>query len=373
MPWSTPRIARLVKPWPTPPLNHLLLVMLVTTCDGTFTPVGRNCSANDGPNRPYEEGGCGALICEDDQCRACMSDGECQIFNGPEHACLQLNGKGVRICAHKRFLPMDTRDYIAIGLAILLCAISAGGGIGGGGLLLPMLILLLEFRPHDASPLANATVLGGAVANLLYYTHQLHPSGRRPLISFEVALMMEPMTMAGALGGVLLNKTFPGWLITVLLVTVLGLTTHRTLKKGIATWQKESAAAAMAANNPEAGTALLSAPYPASPPTGIVQPTVAGECDSIGSISLSEIGDLNRLSEMSAVSAEDNAQSLPHACRAIDADDATLPLRACHGLGQRRFARTPPTLRLGSRLVYLRCSAQSLATRGATCGSCWAP
>ena len=58
---------------------------------------------------------------------------------------------------HKTLLPPDTRDYIAILLAFIFCAISAGGGIGGGGLLLPMLILLLAFSPHDASPLSNVS------------------------------------------------------------------------------------------------------------------------------------------------------------------------------------------------------------------------
>ena len=78
------------------------------------------------------------------------------------------------------------------------------------------------------------------------------------MIAFEVALMMEPMTMMGACAGVLLNKIFPGWLITLMLVAVLGLTTQRTLQKGIAAWRKETAAAAISAAQPESGAALLS-------------------------------------------------------------------------------------------------------------------
>ena len=127
-------------------------------------------------------------------------------------------------------------------MTFFLCAIAAGGGIGGGGPLLPLFILLLAFTPHDASPLTNVTVLGGAIANLAFYYNRQHPSGRKPLISYEVALMMEPMTMVGALAGVLLNKIFPGWLITVLLVIILGITTKRTLTKGLSLWRKESVA-----------------------------------------------------------------------------------------------------------------------------------
>ena len=123
----------------------------------------------------------------------------------------------------------------------------------GGGLLLPLFILLLAFTPHDASPLTNVTVLGGAVANLGFYYGRKHPSKRKPLIAFEVALMMEPMTMAGAIAGVMMNKIFPGWLITLLLVLILGLTTHRTLDKGLRMWRKESATAA----RPDAADPLL--------------------------------------------------------------------------------------------------------------------
>ena len=181
----------------------------------------------------------------------CLTDEEC-LRDGPERACLQITHIH-RICAHKHLLPPDTADWCAIVMTFVLCAIAAGGGIGGGGLLLPLFILLLAFTPHDASPLTNVTVLGGAIANLAFYYNRQHPSGRKPLISYEVALMMESMTMVGALAGVLLNKIFPGWLITVLLVIVLGITTKRTLTKGLSLWRKES----VALNRPDAVVSLL--------------------------------------------------------------------------------------------------------------------
>lgn len=211
---------------------------------------GKSCSTE---NRE-----CGDfLICEDELCRMCVSDDEC-AEQQPEHACLSLGTPNHprTICAHKRLVPLDMRDCLAIGLALLLCAISAGGGIGGGGLLLPLFILVLAFTPHDASPLTNATVFGGATANLLHYVRRRHPSGRKSLINFEVALMMEPMTMLGATLGVVLNKMFPGWLITLLVTLVLGITTRRTLLRGLDGWRKESAALAV---GPSAAEALLEA------------------------------------------------------------------------------------------------------------------
>lgn len=67
-----------------------------------------------------------------------------------------------------------------------------------------------------------------------------HPLREKPVIAYEVALMMEPMTMLGALVGTLLNKVCPGWLIALLLVLLLGLTAKRTWTKGMKGWEREA-------------------------------------------------------------------------------------------------------------------------------------
>lgn len=53
----------------------------------------------------------------------------------------------------------------------------------------------------------------------------------RPIIDYDVALIMEPMTLVGTIIGVYGNKIFPSWLITFLLVILLSFTTYRTIKK----------------------------------------------------------------------------------------------------------------------------------------------
>ena len=146
--------------------------------------------------------------------------------------------------AHKRLLPLGQSDMYGFSLISLSSALAAGAGIGGGGMLVPILILIVGFEPHDATPLSNVAILGGSLANLYSNAPRRHPIRDKPLISYEVALLMEPMTMLGALGGCVLNKIFPGWLISVLLVAVLGLTAIRTLKKASSLWERESTAAA---------------------------------------------------------------------------------------------------------------------------------
>ena len=235
-------------------------------------PLGAYCGfPGDGYPEDSLNGDCGSLVCRKGTCSYCKRDDECSA-DIPEQACVHMDsdaagddddmGDDIRhraICTHKRLIPPDWRDIAAIITALIVSAVAAGGGIGGGGLLLPLLILTLAMTPHDAAPLANATVLGGAIANLLLNVKKTHPSdATRSLINFEVALMMEPMTMAGALAGVLLNKVLPGWLITLMLILILGITTKRTLVRGLGDWHKEAAAAKITQAQPEAGASLLS-------------------------------------------------------------------------------------------------------------------
>ena len=112
--------------------------------------------------------------------------------------------------------------------------LAAGAGIGGGGILVPIYILVLGFPSKLAIPLSNVTVLGGAIANTLHNAGRRHPgypAVDRPLIDWDLILVMEPPTLAGALVGANLNKVLPETVILALLVLLLTVTAHGTLRK----------------------------------------------------------------------------------------------------------------------------------------------
>lgn len=91
-------------------------------------------------------------------------------------------------------------------------------------------------------PLSNITVLGGAVSNTVLNWPKRHPQADRPLIDWDLILVMEPLTIAGALAGAILNKVLPELLLTVLLVVLLSFTAYTTLTKAISLYKKESQA-----------------------------------------------------------------------------------------------------------------------------------
>jgi uncharacterized membrane protein YfcA len=137
-------------------------------------------------------------------------------------------------------------------LVALVVTISAAGGIGGGGVLVPVLMLSEEMGPHGAIPLSKLTIFGNAVCQLALNWRKVHPlRPDRPLIDYDTTLMLEPPTLLGTVIGVLLNRMTPKWLIALLLLAFLVVTTWRTSSKALSLYGKESAAlAAVAALTP---------------------------------------------------------------------------------------------------------------------------
>lgn len=141
---------------------------------------------------------------------------------------------------HDPLFPLTNKDYVGFGCAILGLMIAAGGGIGGGGILVPIYILILGFSPKHAIPLSNITVFGGALANTILNAQKRHPLADRPMIDWDLILVMEPLTIGGALIGAFLNKLLPERMLVVLLVILLSFTADNSLRKAIKMYKIES-------------------------------------------------------------------------------------------------------------------------------------
>jgi uncharacterized membrane protein YfcA len=136
--------------------------------------------------------------------------------------------------------PLGEADYWGFGLAIVALLAAAGGGMGGGGMLVPIYILVMEMTPKQAIPLSNVTVFGGAIANTLLNLSKRHPEADRPLIDWDLILIMEPLTIVGALIGSFLNILLPETILLVSLVALLSFTAFTTIKKAIKMYKKEN-------------------------------------------------------------------------------------------------------------------------------------
>ena len=102
--------------------------------------------------------------------------------------------------------------------------------------------MIFGFSPKHAIPLSNITVFGGACANVLLNASKRHPLADRPLVVWDLILVMEPLTIAGALAGAFLNKVLPELFLTFMLVVLLSFTAYTTLTKARQMYRAETAA-----------------------------------------------------------------------------------------------------------------------------------
>lgn len=126
---------------------------------------------------------------------------------------------------------MTRRDVIGFMVASLGATLGSIGGIGAGGLVVPCYIIVSGLAPRFAMPLGAVTVLGGSIAGLLLNLRRRHPLADRPIIDWDLMLVMGPLVLVGTLIGSILHRVISEKILTVLLVLLLSIVAHTTLAK----------------------------------------------------------------------------------------------------------------------------------------------
>ena len=124
------------------------------------------------------------------------------------------------------------REVLGFALASLVSCVAACSGVGGGGLLVPIYAIIMQRGVHGAAPLSAATILGGAVVNLIANAQRMHPHATRPLIDWDILLTLAPCMMGGAVFGSLINKATEAWLTALGMVLMFGWAAHTGFRKG---------------------------------------------------------------------------------------------------------------------------------------------
>ena len=162
------------------------------------------------------------------------------LLQGVLGDCGNLNYQVEGECVHKSLWPPESTEIFGYILAFLAANLANATGIGGGGIHVPILILVMRFTAHSAIPLSKALILGGAIVAVLLNIKKKHPDHNKPLIDFDVIVILQPVLLAGTFIGVLLNKSFPEVLILAMLILLLAFITRKTLLKGINLYKKET-------------------------------------------------------------------------------------------------------------------------------------
>jgi uncharacterized membrane protein YfcA len=128
---------------------------------------------------------------------------------------------------------------VGYSIAAMALTLGASGGIGGGGIVVPVFILIMGLQPKVAIPIGAATVLGGSIGSTIMNFARRHPLADRPIIDWDLVMVMEPLTLVGTLLGTKFHSLFSEKFLVVLLVLLLSFTAHATLTKAMRMYDAE--------------------------------------------------------------------------------------------------------------------------------------
>ena len=154
--------------------------------------------------------------------------------------CCVFNQKGLFLREIKKEmgLAQDIGGSIVLYLAATL---ASSAGIGGGGLNVPILIVIFQFSFSKAAVLSLWTVLGNILSQFSLNYNSRHPEKlSRPLIYWDVILVLLPAQLGGASIGVILSDLCPKTILVILAMIILAYAFTKTLRKGIDKYKKET-------------------------------------------------------------------------------------------------------------------------------------
>ena len=149
-------------------------------------------------------------------------------------------------------------------IAAMLCA---GGSVGGTASFLA--IFAACGLSAEAVPLTKAALASASLATLLMRWAQRHPNPQvsRPLVQFDVVLLVQPMCLLGGLGGALLCAVLPSVVLDALVVTTLLVAAARTCCQG---WRLRGSVGLSGALPPAAAaSSIAGSSEPTPTPTGV--------------------------------------------------------------------------------------------------------
>lgn len=90
-------------------------------------------------------------------------------------------------------------------MIIIFSGLFNATGIGGGSLFVAILISLFDYRTKEAVGISYSILLGGSFAKTLFSIRLRNAKSGKPLINYNVAMILIPAMLMGSIVGQYLN------------------------------------------------------------------------------------------------------------------------------------------------------------------------
>ena len=117
---------------------------------------------------------------------------------------------------------------------------SNASGLGGGLLFIPVLLLIMNFYPHEAIPISKIVIFAGAITSFIQNTKVKRPGRNSKALNYNLVIVNAPNLLLGTILGVTLNKILPNSLILFLLCMLLFFYSFKTFKTFLKIYREEN-------------------------------------------------------------------------------------------------------------------------------------
>ena len=117
---------------------------------------------------------------------------------------------------------------------------SNASGLGGGLLFIPVLLLIMNFYPHEAIPISKIVLFAAALTSFMQNTRVKRPGRNTKALNYNLVIVNAPNLLIGTVLGVTLNKILPNAIILFLLCLLLFFYSYKTFKTFLKLYREES-------------------------------------------------------------------------------------------------------------------------------------
>ena len=132
-------------------------------------------------------------------------------------------------------------EIFGVILVLILSGLLNATGIGGGELFVATLISLFNYDIEQAVGISYSILFGGSLAKTLFSMKLRNSESGKPLINYNVAMILIPAMLMGTIVGQYLNQIFPSLIILICMTLLMCIALFKIYKKAISTKKEEKA------------------------------------------------------------------------------------------------------------------------------------
>ena len=151
----------------------------------------------------------------------CELDSECSGFD------ICTTG----VCEQRPLFPLTTLEIIGVVLIFATSGIANAAGVSGGTLFVVYFLTIFGFNASDSVAYSQFNSFTGSLIALIIKLFMRHPTQDKPVIDYDLVLLVTSPLLIGSALGVIVNILLPYWGILLILV---GLSVYVVINTSIA-------------------------------------------------------------------------------------------------------------------------------------------